>query len=213
MAESEKMPVTVYQVDQFLFPEQELESIAHYIIGKANKDQLTKYTEEKTSNNIPEAYKVKLYSSCKQYRPKWRSFLGGLLAKDSKLKECMNRMYSFVCFIQYDKQIFAITGGLGSFAIDLYVNQNFGLEILIRLFEKDSKVIKSIQDRGVTGVVLGQIKSYRGDQRFSDENQFGKIFKQVKAELNKKILTKTLALLIKNFPDPLQDAWQNHHFK
>jgi uncharacterized protein (TIGR04141 family) len=62
--------------------------------------------------------------------------------------------------------------------------------MLIRLVERDSKVIKEIHDRGVTGIVLGQTKFYRGDQRFADENDFGKIFKAVKAELNSSILTK-----------------------
>jgi uncharacterized protein (TIGR04141 family) len=111
--------------------------------------------------------------------------------QSSSLADCENLTYSFICFIGYEKQIFAITGGQGSFAIERFTSQNFGLEILVRLFEKNSKVIKSIQDRGVTGIVLGQTKFYRGDQRFSDENQFGKIFKQVKAELSKKILSKT----------------------
>lgn len=36
----------------------------------------------------------------------------------------------------------------------------------------------------MTGIVLGQTRYYRGDQRFSDENQFGQIFKQVQAELD-----------------------------
>lgn len=59
----------------------------------------------------------------------------------------------------------------------------------MRLFQRQHKVVKSILERGVTGIVLGQTRFYRGDQRFSDENEFGKIYKQVQAELHRKILT------------------------
>lgn len=193
MPENEKIPVTVYQIDLSQFEEEQFEEIVEIIIKRANKDlsDTESYTPEKIQISNHPNFQVRLFSSLRLSVPRWRKFLLPILDDSSRLKNCNNRTYSFICFINYSEQTFAVTGGLGNSSIDQFVSQNFGLEILVRLFEKDSKVIKSIQDRGVTGIVLGQTKFYRGDQRFSDENQFGKIFKQVNAELNKKILTKT----------------------
>lgn len=84
--------------------------------------------------------------------------------------------------------MFAISGGQGNFTAQDYIDQNFGIDILTRLISKESKVIKSLQDRGVTGSVLGSTKFFRGDYKLSDEDEFGKIYKQIKAELEPTIL-------------------------
>lgn len=65
-----------------------------------------------------------------------------------------------------------------------------GTEVLIRLIQKDEKVINSLKDRSFVGNILGESRIYKDDQRLSDEDQFGKIFNQVKAVLNREILTK-----------------------
>ncbi|HSZ35329.1 MAG TPA: DUF6119 family protein [Puia sp.] len=191
MAAKEKIPVMVYQLNLSRFPEEyTFPDVVEEIIKKANKkgDGLTR---EKLRKKPYQGFEVSIFSSVKRSPPKWSDFIRGSLDPASLLTKCKNTTHSFVCFIGFGGLIFAITGGLGSFSISYYTADDFGLEILVRLFEKNSKVIKSIQDRGVSGIVLGQTKFYRGDQRLSDENQFGKIFKQVNAELNKKILTTT----------------------
>jgi len=190
MSESEKIPAAVYRIDRTQVNEEDFTASVDKMIKVINKDG-ERYKEEKITGNVPKEFEVRIFSSFRIYAPKWRTFLLPMLDVNTPLAECENLTNSFICFIAYEDQLFAITGGQGSFAIERFTSDNFGLEILVRLFEKNSKVIKSIQDRGVTGIVLGQTKFYRGDQRFSDENQFGKIFKQVKAELSKKILIKT----------------------
>jgi uncharacterized protein (TIGR04141 family) len=190
MPESEKIPAAVYRIGRNQLEEKDFTTTVDIIIKAINKDE-ERYREEKITSVVPKGFEVRIFSAFRIYAPKWRTFLLPILDARTPLADCENLTNSFICFIGYEDQLFAITGGQGSFAIERYTSDNFGLEILVRLFEKHSKVIKSIQDRGVTGIVLGQTKFYRGDQRFSDENQFGKIFKQVKAELSKRILTKT----------------------
>jgi uncharacterized protein (TIGR04141 family) len=194
MSENEKIPATVYRIDLTQLNEENFTASIDQIIKTINREG-ERYKEEKITGIIPKGFQVRIYSAFRIYAPKWRTFLLPMLDANTPLAECENLTNSFICFIGYEDQLFAITGGQGSFAIERYTSENFGLEILVRLFEKNSKVIKSIQDRGVTGIVLGQTKFYRGDQRFSDENQFGKIFKQVKAELSKKILTNTFGFI------------------
>jgi len=100
-------------------------------------------------------------------------------------------MFGFICFIHNDPEIFVVTGGMGSFqAIDMHVNQHFGLDVLVRIIQKSSPVIKGIGDRGVTGVLLGQSRHFREDQRLSNEDAFGRIYKEVKADLQQRILVR-----------------------
>ncbi len=187
MAYDEKMPVTIHQVDLTRFASTTKTEVIDKIISVANAEDAS-FEEEPNIQEV-EGYLIRIFSSMKRYVPRWRGFISSQVREASRLNKCVNQTYSFICFIGYDEHLFTITGGIGSLVVDRFFSANFGLEILVRLFERDSQVIKSIQDRGLTGIVLGQTKFYRGDQRFSDENQFGKIFKQVRAELNKKILT------------------------
>jgi uncharacterized protein (TIGR04141 family) len=194
MADSNKIQAALYQIDLELFEGFSLKEVIDTVIQKANKDEPVsrRYKEEKVAKNSSDQYIVRVFYSEKIYPPKWRSFIDPLLTQESNLVKCNNRVYSYVCFIDYKGFLFACTGGLGSFAIDKYIVQDFGLKILVRLFQKNSKVIKAVQDRGFSGIVLGQKKFYRGDQRFADENSFGKVYKEVQAELNINLLTSIL---------------------
>jgi uncharacterized protein (TIGR04141 family) len=152
------------------------------------KDDERSFTKSPIARKDFGKFNVELYYSIAQYPPKWRGFLAPLLDKRSTLAGVENRTNSFVCFVGLDDNMFAITGGFEGQKLARFMVNDFGLEILVRLFDRDSKVVKNIQDRGLTGNLLGQTKFYRGDQRFSDENQFGKIFKQVEADVNRTML-------------------------
>lgn len=189
MATTNRIAVSIYKIDLDRLDEDErvdpIQTIA---------DKIEDYTEETVGMEIPKEYTVRIFSAYSNDPPGWRKFLEPVLANHSTLKKCKNIIHSYIAFIQYKDELYAVVGGLAWVTIEQYAVHNFGLEILVRLFEKNSKVIKSIQERGVTGVVLGQRKFYRGDQRISDEDSFGKIFNEVKAELSKDILTKTFKL-------------------
>lgn len=191
MVDNDKIPASVFQIDLTRFDaDDDYDSVVDTIIKRAIARGAS-FEEERLVRKKFDEFTVRVFSSVKKYPPKWAKFLQPILHEHSRIRNCKNQNYSYIGFIGYTNQVFAIAGGLGCFSLEEFISHNFGLEVLVRLFEKDSKVIKSIQERGVTGIVLGQTKFYRGDQRFSDENQFGKIFKQIKAELNQKILTKT----------------------
>lgn len=189
MADNEKIPVSVYQLDLNRFDEDDFEQIIEKIVKEVKKDGINLIRENLTDQGFS-PFQISVYSIFNNYHPRWLGFLEPILDKGSRLINCQNSVYSYISFIGLQGHIFIVAGGSGTSAIARYTTSNFGLEILVRLFEKDSKVIKAIQDRGLTGSILGQTKFYRGDQRFSDENQFGKIFQEVKADLNKQILTK-----------------------
>lgn len=189
MADSDRIPVSVFQMDLNLFGEDSFGDIVKSVVKDLNKNGANLVKETLNDEDFG-PHQVEVYSIFKKYPPRWRGFLEPILNNHSQLSTCENITYSYVCFIGIKNYIFAVAGGYGSTAIARFTKSNFGLDILVRLFKKDSKVIKAIQDRGLTGSILGQTKFYRGDQRFSDENQFGKIFQEIKADLSKQILTR-----------------------
>ncbi len=190
MKEKNKIPVSIHLLNTNLFEATSFNEIIGELIERVNKEDEF-LTEAKLSRDDFGNYLIRLFYSHLIYPPKWRGFFDSLLTKNSILKKAENVSYSFVCFVGFGENIFAITGGFGAQKVSHMMFPDFGLEILVRLFDKNSKVVKNIQDRGLTGNILGQTKFYRGDQRFSDENQFGKIFKQVQAELNRELLKET----------------------
>ncbi len=190
MPETEKTQVSIYQIETAFFQDDTFEEVTDKII-KTTNDKGENYKSDKLSKEDFGEFKVRLYYQTKNNKPRWRGFLKKILAEDAAISTLMNRSHSFLLFIEYSDKIYAISGGTGSLALDNFVTQTFGIDILTRLIEKNSQVIKHVQQRGVTGNLLGQTRFYRGDQRLSDENEFGKIFKEVKADLNQKILKKT----------------------
>ncbi len=187
MADNEKIPVSIHLVNTDLFEETAFDEVTNEIIERVNKDGAA--FRKIALNNYNEKFELRLYHSSATYPPKWRGFFETLVGRRSSFTEIENTNHSFVCFVGLNSEIYVVTGGFAGQTVARFMIPDFGLQILVRLFDKDSKVVKNIQDRGLTGNILGQTKFYRGDQRFSDENEFGKIFKQVQAELNKELLT------------------------
>lgn len=190
LANKEKISVAVYLFDQQRFEETGFDNIVTAAVEVLNREDAG-LTSETLKQNTIGGHQIRIYSACYIHPPKWSGFLKPILTNKSRLASCENTTNSFVCFIGFGKHIFVITSGPITYKITRFTTHNFGLEILVRLFTRDSKVIKGIHDRGLTGSILGQAKFYRGDQKFADEDQFGKIFTEVRAELDEKKLTKT----------------------
>lgn len=192
MAAKEKMPVAIYQLNAGFNEEEPFEEVINELVAKIRR-RTPSFNEEECAVRDHD-FSCRVYSLSITFPPKWVGFIDKALSERSDLRNRYNTSHSFVAFIGFNEKIFVITGGSGSRLIDGYVDQNFGLEVLSRLIDRDSSVIKSIHDRTVTGNVLGQSQFYRGNQRFSDQSQFGKVFQKVKAELELKILAMVLGI-------------------
>jgi hypothetical protein len=107
------------------------------------------------------------------------------LSDNSLLAKCKNTIHRYFCFIGIKKHTFLITGGTGAFhSIDQLVSEQFGLDVLVRIIDKNSSIVKGIQDQGVTGIILGQNRYFRDDQKLSSDDDFGKIYKEVRPDKN-----------------------------
>ena len=197
MSESNKLPITIYEIERDQFEKLNEEETVGEIVRKL-KAAGSNLTDIPIIDQVFDEVTASFYALRSYYPPTWLKFLSPIIASNSQILESRNQTNSFIGFITYKKRIYAIAGGYGSFEIEQFTKPDFGLDIIVKLFERESRVIKSIQQRGVTGIVLGQSRYYRGDQRFSDENQFGQIFKQVQAELDRYHLIHSFGFSNKN---------------
>jgi uncharacterized protein (TIGR04141 family) len=176
----------------------------HFEEGKSSNDIITEIVQNYNENldNWHERYEiqpvnpqfelgdlqVRVYYSSKQREPKWKDFLRPVLDDSAKLHRGRNREISHVTFVFNDQYIFAISGGQGTFLIQDYIDSNFGLDLLARIISNNSQVIKSLTDRGMTGSVLGSQRFFRFDYRLVDDQEFGKLYKEIKAAIGPNIL-------------------------
>lgn len=189
----EKIQVSIYYIDTSLFDETTKDDVIKQIIDAhhAKPDEKERFSEQQLKANVAsENFKVRIFYSEKTRTPKWKEFLEPILDSDQDLLRANNHDSSYIAFISDEANLFAISGGQGNFVIQDYIDQNFGIRLLSYLISKDSEVIKSLQDRGLTGSVLASTRFFRGDAKLADEDEFGRIYKQIKAELKKEILSK-----------------------
>lgn len=188
MKMKEKTPITFYQVAENVISDDTFEEAVYRIMRIVNSES-ERYILQRPSRDDFGEFNVKIYHSKKLSIPQWRNVISKLVSEDAPIAKCERLSPSFILFVGYKKRIFAVTGGTGSFEIDQFVSQTFGMDVITRLIDKHTPVVRSLQNRGLTGVVLGQRKNFRTDRRIAEEKQFGQIYNEVSAQLNKKILT------------------------
>ena len=141
MSDNDRIPVTIYLLDLIPFEEDGFDFVVNEIIKRANEKQHN-CKPQQLDIDPPVSHRIRLYSAISKKKPKWLPFLEKVLDKDAPVRTYKNTIISFVCFIQFDYHIYAIAGGLGSDIIERYIAPNFGLDLLVRLLDIDSKVIK-----------------------------------------------------------------------
>ena len=192
MSKTEKLKVSIYKLDKTLPPGYTNLTLLNSVVKYARDNGLTLLKKSIRQSAVPASFEVTLYLGEKSYTPVWRKFLAPVVPPKDLPLTLKNLTHTFLLFLEYNGNLYACCGGQGSVSLNRFADDNFGLEILSILIDDGDKVIKGIQERGITGSVLGTAKYYRGDQMLADEDQFGKILKQVQAQLPKSLLIKEL---------------------
>lgn len=149
------------------------------------------FKEQKLKSNFNNDYVIKLFYKKCPLKPKWKLFLKDVVESDQDiLKENQSWSESFVMiFLSLSSQnLYAVTGGLGYHAVKEIIDDDFGVGILSRLVSKDDKILKSVKEKSVMGGVLGAIKFFRKNYNLFENDSFGKIYQELKFELNNDIL-------------------------
>lgn len=194
----ETLQVSLYEIDKSLFPHTEQTAICDEIIQHANADEpeIRKFKEQ-TQKRTAETgdFTLRVYYVKKPSNPKWVEFWKAIIKDDQKMLTESGWMPSYIAFIWNADRMYAATGGLGNFAIQNFINQNFGADIISRLITDKTGAIKTLQERGIVGSLLGSTKYFRRDSRLVDEDEFGKFYREVRAKLDTTILTEKFGFL------------------
>ncbi len=134
------------------------------------------------------------YRKHTKIKPPWKEFLKNIVENGEEIqKELKNKNESFILFLYHkvDKLIYAICGGYGAFTIQNFIDDNFGIEILARLAkDKNEKILKSAKEFGITGSIAGIAKYFRNEYNFYENDNFGNIYKEISAYIDKETASK-----------------------
>ena len=142
-----------------------------------------------------ELYNFEIFLFYRKY-PKapapWKEFLKFKVYESATIHtEPKNMNESFVMFLYHsvDKQLYAIAGGYGAFTIQNFVQYDFGIEILAKIVkDKGERILKSAYEFGVTGAIIGSAKHFRKEFNFYENQNFGNIYREISASIDKNIL-------------------------
>ncbi|MEZ5358883.1 MAG: DUF6119 family protein [Candidatus Zixiibacteriota bacterium] len=153
--------------------------------------------------SIPKSeFDFALFYCNKDYTVFWKEFLKPIIENaDSYFFKHSSIIESFVLLIRQKKldSIYAVTGGQGFNAIWDYVEDDFGLEILLRLVERNEKVIKRLAEKNLMGGIFGATKNFRRDHNLDEDEVFGKIYSELKAHIDFRKLSQYCKLPEKDF--------------
>lgn len=162
----------------------------------ADKDKVVenikseKYRLQK-STYAEDDYDIEVYYKISKSTPKWKQFVKSIVEENEKIVgEKKNHSESFIALIEKTdtKNLYAIAGGYGFYAIMNFIDDNFGLDIISRLIKKDEKILKSVKEKSVSGAILGNSKYFRSGYNLYENDGFGKIYQELTSSLNKDIL-------------------------
>ena len=124
----------------------------------------------------------------------WVNFVNEFLEQKLNSKAIKNYSHSFLLLTKPKNQednIFIITfGSLSYYVIQNYIDNEFGLDILSRIIEPNTKIVKSTKGQNVVGATRGQRSVYRQLHTLDDLEDFGKIFQELNVNINKEALDK-----------------------
>jgi len=157
----EKLQIAIYKINEEsnLFSETEnmLSILSNHIESKG-------FSSQELESNLNESYEIKLFYKKNPLKPKWKLFLKDIAKTEQDiLKENQSWNESFVMLLlnNSSNNLYAIAGGLGYHAIQEFIDDDFGVDILSRLISKEDKILKSVKEKSVMGGILGTTKFFR----------------------------------------------------
>jgi len=146
-----------------------------------------------------------LYYLKKESTPPWKIFFEKIVTKTQKITTTQGISEGFVFLIEKKKEkkdqknfFYAFTGGIGHFAIKDFIEPDFGINILLRMITPADKVLRAVKENSLMGNILGENKYFRSSSSFYENENFGKVYQEMIANLDNSIL-KNLNLEKKDF--------------
>ena len=179
---SEKIKTSVYKMD--------LQRKFDDLINLFKKE---KYIDVPLLENKKEEYNLFLYYHKKVSNPPyWKKFLKSTnIIDESKteiLEEKRSINESFIFIISINNNIYFITWGQGHNIIKDFVQNDFWMDILSRLITDDEHILRAVREKYIIWGMIWSSKFFRKNYNFLENESFWKIYNELKANLDKKII-------------------------
>lgn len=191
---SEALQTSIFKLRDFLQELDDTNRLKKYTIDlKFLRERFlaNNYLPQKLNTTNIEGYDLELFYSFWPSPIKWKEFISPIVGKGEIIldhKKSYSEGYILLISMKKSKTIYAIAGGFGYLSLQLYCDNEFGLDILSRLIKTDDKVLKAVKERNFTGGVLGSSKYFRGDYNLNENESFGNFYHELTAKLNTNIL-------------------------
>lgn len=176
---ADKFQVGIYKVSS----DKSLEDVCEVI-------QNGGFESQNLISNSRNGYSLRLYYQDKDSNPRWKDFLEDVASSGQNIiQRNRGKSEGFILLIKKEESLYAVMGGHGYFAIQNSIDNEFGIDVFSRLIKKEDKVLKATREKSVVGGILGTSKHFRNNFNLFETDDFGKIYQELKASLNKSILT------------------------
>ncbi len=187
----DKLQIGVYKIDTNHNSFNDCKSTIEKLSDMIQENDVS-YNRQEIQNNIIADYKLILLYKMIPQDPKWKGFLSSIAKKgQSILKKKQSRSESFILLFAHNttNNLYSTVGGMGYFAIQDVIEDDFGIDIISRLIKKEDKILKAISEKSVIGSILGSTKHFRKTYNLFENDSFGKIYQELTANLDTNLLT------------------------
>jgi uncharacterized protein (TIGR04141 family) len=183
----EKIQIGIYKIDteNVFFNEVKILNGVVFLAERGG------FIAQKTIQNKKAGFDLLLFYKDRSSNPKWKVFLEDIVRDDQDiLRTDVSRTESFILFLVKEDggAAYAVSGGQGFFAIQEYIDENFGIDIIARLIHKEDRILKAVKERNYVGSLIGTNKFFRKTYNLFENESFGKIYEELNATLSPEIL-------------------------
>lgn len=117
----------------------------------------------------------------KESKPSWREYLEKYISSD--INQIINKTSSFVLLYKHNNNLYALTGGYGYNKIKKYVQEDFGVNIAIRLIEGNDG-ISAFNQRSMKGHTRQIYRAVSGYDPLFDRENYTRILNAIQGKGN-----------------------------
>lgn len=151
------------------------------------------FKEQRILSDLSLKYEIKVYYKNNKTKVRWKGFMGTIVKEGEPIIKnpySYSESYIIILHNKSTKRYFASTGGFAHTTIQEIATNDFGLEILSRIITAADKTLRSSKERSLTGGIQGAIKFFRNDYNLYENENFGNIYNELNATINKEQLIK-----------------------
>ena len=159
------------------------------------------YKEQKLKPVTFKDYDISLFYKRKRSAVKWKDFIATIAdpyADILKYPDATAESFILILISKATQKFFAVTGGFGHLDIQEIATNDLGIEILSRIVKKEDKALRATKEQSFTGGIQGAIKFFRNDYNLNDNENFGVIYNELTASIDKSKLVNMFGFSIQD---------------